>query len=114
MSRRPFTDPTLAAQATTRRRQPRRASKSEQLIHRLLLAWLLLGALLLTQVLPFPGSARLGYWLIVAVALGSPVVALLLLWWVGLGLRDAYHRLRVMRRAAKWSRPAPSDAWLEE
>jgi len=115
MSRRPFTDPTLAAQATTRRRRSRRASKSEQLIHRLLLAWLLLlGALLLTQVLPFPGSARLGYWLIVAVALGSPVVALLLLWWVGLGLRDAYHRLRVLRRAAKWSRPAPSDAWLEE
>lgn len=114
MSRHPFIDPILATQATPRRRL-RRASKSERLIYRLLLSWLLLlGALLLTQVFPFPGSARLGYGLLVAVALGSPVVALLLLWWVGLGLRDAYHRLRVLRRAAKWRRQSPSDDWLAQ
>ena len=69
---------------------------------------------MLTQAFPFPGSARLGYWLLVAVALGIPVVGLLLLWWVGLGLRDAYYRLRVLRRAAKWKRKEPSDDWMEQ
>ncbi len=114
MSRRPFSDPILATPATPRR-WPRQTSKSERLIRRLLLAWLLLlGALLLTQAFPFPGSARLGYGMLVAVALGSPVAALLLLWWVAIGLRDAYHRLRVLRRAAKWYCQAPSDDWLNE
>ena len=90
-------------------------SKSERIIRRLLLAWLLLlGGVLLTQAFPFPGSTRLGYWLLVAVALGSPVVAGLILWLMGLRLREAFHRLRVLRRAAKWKRKERSDAWALE
>lgn len=115
MSRRSLNYSVLVTRFANRNRRRRPDPKSERLIRRLLLAWLLLlGGTLLTQVFPFPGSARLGYGLVVAVALGSPVVGLLLLWWVGLGLRDAYYRLRMLRRAAKWRRQAPSDAWLEE
>jgi len=81
-------------------------------MRRLLLAWLLLLAgVLLTQVRPFSGSVRLGYWLLVVVALGSPVVALLLLWLTGLRLREAFYRLRVLRRAAKWKRKLPLGSW---
>ncbi len=80
-------------------------TRSERVIYSLLIAWLLLlGGVLLTQVHPFSGSARLGYWLLVVVALGSPVVALLLLWLMGLRLWEAFSRLRVLRRAAKWKR----------
>ncbi len=87
--------------------------KSERVIRRLLLAWLLpLAGVLLMQVRPFSGSARLGYWLLVVVALGSPVVALLLLWLMGLRLREAFYRLRVLRRAAKWKRKVPRSSWL--
>ena len=115
MSRRPFNHSVLATRLAARHRRRRPERKSERLIRRLLLAWLLLlGGTLLTQAFPFPGSAQLGYGLVVAVALGSPVVGLLLLWWVVLGLYDAYYRLRVLRRAAKWSRQVPSDAWMDE
>jgi hypothetical protein len=87
-------------------------AKSERIIRRLLLVWLLLLAgVLLTQVYPFSGSARLGYWLLVVVALGSPVVALLLLWLIGLRLREAFYRVRVLRRAARWKRKAPLGFW---
>lgn len=65
MSRRPFSDPILATQATPRRR-PGHTSKRERLIRRLLL-----GALLLTQAFPFLGSTRLGYGLLVAVVLAA-------------------------------------------
>ena len=72
------------------------------MIHKLLLAWvLLLGASLLTQVFPFSGSARLGYWFLLVVALTSPVVIVLLFFVVVLGLREAFYRLRVLRRAVK-------------
>lgn len=82
------------------------------MIRKLLLAWLLLlGALLLTQVLPPPAGARLGYGLVWVVALCSPVVALLILWLVGLRIREALHRLRVLRRAAKWKRQQPLPPW---
>lgn len=83
----------------------------ERLIHRLLLVWLvLLGSLLLSQRLA-PG---LSHGLLVAVACGSPLVVLLLLWRVALGLRDAVRRLLVLRRAAKWrwKKPDPGQ-WLE-
>ncbi len=87
-------------------------TKSERVIRRILLVWLLLLAgVLLTQVRPFLGSAWLGYWLLVVVALGSPVVALLLLLLMGLRLREAFYRLRVLRRAAKWKRKVPCGSW---
>lgn len=90
-------------------------SKSERLIRRLLLAWLLLlGSIWLTQVVPFPGSTRLSYWLVLAVAVSCPLVAGLLLWLMGLHLREVLHRVRVLRRAAKWKRKPPCDAWFEE
>ncbi|NML67132.1 hypothetical protein HHL22_18155 [Hymenobacter sp. RP-2-7] len=115
MPRPPFTPASVAVQVAARNRRRGRQSKSERVIHRLLLAWvLLLGGLLLLQAYPFPGSAQLSYWLVVAVALGSPVVAGLLLWLAGLGLRSAYHQLRVLRRAAQWTRQEPSDEWLNE
>ncbi len=84
----------------------------ERIICKLLLTWVvLLGACLLTQVFPFSGSARLGYWLLLVVALTSPVVVLLLFWRVGLGLREAFYRLRVLRRAARWKRKEPRAPW---
>jgi len=87
----------------------------ERMMHRLLLAWALLwGAGILTQVLPFPGSARLGYWLFGVVALTSPVVLVLLFLHVALGLRAVLYRLRVLRRAVKWQRKAPRTRWPEE
>lgn len=90
-------------------------TKSEWVIRRLLSSWLLLlGGVLLTQAYPFAGSARLGYWLVVVVALGSPIVALLLLWLMGLRLREARYRVRVLRRAAKWKRKVPGGAGLPE
>jgi hypothetical protein len=89
--------------------------KSERIIRRLLVAWLLLfGGVLLTQWHPFPGSMRLGYWLLVAVALGSPVVALLMLWLLGARLRELGYRVRVLRRAAKWKRKEPPTTWFEQ
>ena len=87
------------------------STKSERVIRRLLSTWLLLLAgVLLTQVRSFSGSPRLGYWLLVVVALGSPIVALLLLWLMGLRLRETFYRLRVLRRAAKWKRKAPASS----
>jgi hypothetical protein len=88
--------------------------KSERIVRRLLAAWLLLlGGVLLTQWRPFPGSTRLGYWLLVAVSLGSPMVALLLLWLLGARLRELCYRVRVLRRAAKWKRKEPPATWFE-
>lgn len=84
----------------------------ERTIHRLLLAWvLLLSAVILAQEFPFPGSARLSYWLFVVVALTSPVVVVLLFVHVGRGLRAAFYRLRVLRRAARWPRKGPRAPW---
>lgn len=115
MSHRPVNHSLLGTRFAARNWRHQYGAKSEPLIRRLLLAWLLpLGGVLLTQALPFPGSARLGYWLMVVVALGSPVVILLLLWVVALGLLNAFYRLRVLRRAARWKRPAPPTAWFEE
>ncbi len=115
MSRRPFNHSPLGARFVARSWRHQYGAKSEPIIRRLLLAWLLpLGGVLLTQALPFPGSTRLGYWLMVVVALGSPVVILLLLWVVGLGLRNAFYRLRVLRRAARWKRKVPPADWFEE
>ena len=115
MSRRPLPAPFLAAQPATRRRQPERHAKSKRLINRLVLAWLLLlGAVLLTQAFPFPGSTQLGYWLMAAIGLGIPLLALLALWVMSMELREAYQRVRVLRRAAKWKRKEPTTAWLEE
>gem|GEM_PF-5181613 len=86
----------------------------ERIIRKLLLAWLLLlGALLLTQVLPLPAGARLGYGLVWVVALTSPVVALLILWLLGLRMREILHRLRVLWRARYWRRRrAADDRWI--
>ena len=82
----------------------------EPTIRRLLLAWLaLLAALLLSQQL----ALRLSDGLLVAVTVGSPVVAGLLLRPVAFGLREAIHRWRVLRQAANWKRPRPTDdEWL--
>ncbi len=86
-------------------------TKSERIIRRLLVTWLLLlGGVLLIQAYPFAGSTRLGYGLLVVVALGSPAVALLLLWLMGLRLREALYRWRVLRRAAKWKRKVPAGS----
>jgi hypothetical protein len=115
MSRRPFSDPLSAAQFASRNRRPRREATSKRLINRLLSAWLLLiGAVLLTQAFPFPGSTHIGYWLMVGIVLGIPLLALLTLWLMSIELREAFHRLRVLRRAAKWKRKEPSTSWLEE
>ena len=73
---------------------------------------LLLGASLLTQVFPFPGMVRLGYWFLLVAALTSPVVIVLLL--VVLELREAFYRLRVRRRAVKWKRKEPRASWTGE
>ena len=87
----------------------------ERISRKLLLTWvLLLGTCLLTQVLPFPGSIRLGYWCFLVVALTSPVVILLLFWTVVLGLCEAVYRVRVLRRAAKWKRKEPQAPWPGE
>jgi hypothetical protein len=71
------------------------------LIRRLLLAWFaLLAALLLSQRL----APSWSYGLLMAVALGCPVVAGLLLRWAGQGLHQAWRRAQVLRRAARWKR----------
>ena len=87
----------------------------ERIIRKLLLAWLLLlGALLLTQVLPLPGGAQLSLGLVWVVALTSPVVALLILWLLGIRLRETLHRARVLWRARHWRRKRPADdSWLD-
>ena len=86
----------------------------ERIIRKLLLAWLLLGALYLTQVLPLPGGARLGLGLVWVVALTSPVVALLILWLLGIRLRETLHRVRVLWRARHWRRKRPADdSWMD-
>ncbi len=83
--------------------------QGEQLPCRLLAAWLLLvGGVLLAQVCL---ATRLSYWLLVAVALGSPAVVLLLLWLMGWRLRAGLHRLRAWRRASSRRRQRPADAW---
>jgi hypothetical protein len=83
----------------------------ERLIHRLLLVWLaLLAGLLLSQQF----APRLSYGLLVAVAFGSPVVVVLLLGRVVLGLRQAWHRALVLRRAGRWRREKPDNRnWME-
>jgi hypothetical protein len=87
----------------------------ERITHRLLLAWVLLwGASIFTQVLPFPGSARLGYWFFVVVVLTSPVIIVLQFLSVVLGLCEALHRLCVLRRAVKWKRKEPRAPWPGE
>jgi hypothetical protein len=87
----------------------------ERIIRKLLVAWLLLlGALLLTQVPPLPGGARLGYGLVWVVMLTSPVVALLILWLLGLKMCETLHRLRVLWRARHWRRKrAANDRWMD-
>ena len=86
-----------------------------RIICKLLITWLLLlGALLLTQLLPLPGGVRLGDGLGWAVALTSPVVVLLLLIVVRLRLRQVFCRLRVLRRAARWQRKEPPTPWPGE
>jgi uncharacterized integral membrane protein len=93
----------------------RKSRRMERIIHRLLLAWvLLLGAVIGTQVLPFSGSARLGYGLFWVVALTSPIVVVLLSLHVARGLRAAFYRVRVLRRAAKWTRKEPPTPWSGE
>jgi hypothetical protein len=87
----------------------------ERIIRKCLLAWLLLlGAQLLTQVLPLPGGAQLGYGLVWMVILTSPLVALLIVWLLGLMIRETLHRLRVLRRATKWKRNLPLLYWNGE
>lgn len=83
----------------------------ERTIRRRLLIWLaLLGGALLSQRF----APQLSYGLLVAVAMGCPVVAVLLLWLVALRLREAWHRLRVLQRAAKWRRERPATRkWME-
>jgi len=49
-----------------------------------------------------------------AVAIGSPIVVLLLLAHAVLGLREAWHRVRVLRRARHWRRQRAADnRWKE-
>ncbi|MGI4871835.1 MAG: hypothetical protein ACRYFX_11740 [Janthinobacterium lividum] len=75
---------------------------SEHTTRRLLAAWLLvLGGVLLVQHL---GWTQLAYWLLWAVALGCPVVAVLLLWLIWLRLREVWRRARVLWRAWRWRR----------
>ena len=93
----------------------RKGRRMERIIHRLLLAWvLLLGAVIGTQVLPFSGSAQLGYGLFLVVAFTSPIVVVLLPLHVVRGLRAAFYRVRVLRRAAKWTRKEPPTSWPGE
>lgn len=84
----------------------------ERIIRRLLIAWLLLlGSVLVAH---HCGYARLAYWLVWPVALGTPVVAVLLLWLEALRLPEIWHRIRVLWRARHWRRPARSwnlDEW---
>lgn len=90
----------------------------ERTIRRVLIAWLsLIGGAVLTQQVPFPGSRRLGYWLLAAVVSGIPVVMAGCLWLAGLGLQDALWRIRVLRRAAKWKWPRRrehAEDWLKD
>jgi hypothetical protein len=74
----------------------------ERLPRCLLLVWLgLLGGVLLSQAL---GHTRLACGLLVAVAYGIPVVVGVLLRFVWRGLRTSFHRLQVLRRAARWKK----------
>lgn len=88
----------------------------ERIIRRLLLIWLLLLAGVL--VAQHFGYVLLAYWLLWAVAIGSPVVVALLLALVALGLRDAWRRLRVLHRARHWRRKEatqrPDGWWMEK
>lgn len=77
---------------------------------KLLIVWLL-AALLLTSALPFSGMAGLGRGLLLAVAITSPLVVWLLLSFVVRGLREAFCRWRVLRRARKWKRKEPLTPW---
>ncbi|WP_022822867.1 hypothetical protein [Hymenobacter norwichensis] len=83
----------------------------ERIIRLLLIGWLLLlGGVLLAY---HYGYSLLAYRLLWAVAIGSPAVVLALLVRVGLGLRDAWHRVRVLRRARRWRRrQQPNDQWM--
>lgn len=83
----------------------------ERIIRRFLMSWLLLlGSVLLTQHL---GYSQLAYWLLVLVAASLPLVIVALLARMGLGLREAWQRVQVLRRANKWMRwRQPDDGWL--
>jgi len=106
MLRQPVSNPSWAAQSATRSRRPERNAKSKRLLHRLLLGWLgLLGGVLLTQALPFPGSTHIGVWLMVATVLGLPLLMLLTLWLMSLELREAFRRVRVLPSGSPKSRP---------
>jgi hypothetical protein len=83
----------------------------ERIIRLLLIGWLLLlsGVLVAYHY----GYPLLAYRLLWAVAIGSPAVVLALLVRVGLGLRDAWHRVQVLRRARRWRNPQePDDRWM--
>lgn len=84
----------------------------ERTIRRLLLGWL---GLLPSAALAYRyGYDRLAYWLLWPVALGSPLVVVLLLWLLVLRLREVWHRVRVLRRARHWQRKqAPDNRWLD-
>jgi fumarate reductase subunit D len=87
----------------------------ECLIRKSLLAWvLLLGALLLTQVLPLPRAVEVGYALVWVVMFTSPLAGVLILGLVVMRLREARHRLRVLRRARHWHRrQEASGQWMD-
>ena len=81
----------------------------ERIIRRLLIGWLLwLSGVLLAY---HYGYSLLAYRLLWAVAIGSPVVGVLLLARVVLGLCDAWRRVRVLRRARHWRHKQEADNW---
>ncbi|WP_161599490.1 hypothetical protein [Hymenobacter nivis] len=84
----------------------------ERLIRRLLMVWLLLlGGVLLAYHL---GYSSLAYPLMWAVAIGSPIVVLLLLAHTVLGLREVWHRVQALRRARHWRRkPKADNRWMD-
>ncbi|MGI4865179.1 MAG: hypothetical protein ACRYFZ_14755 [Janthinobacterium lividum] len=84
----------------------------ERTIRRLLLGWL---GLLASVVLAYRyGYARPAYWLLWLVALGSPLVVVMLGWLLVLRLREVWHRVRVLWRARHWRRKrAPDYRWLD-
>jgi hypothetical protein len=90
----------------------------ERTIRRVCIAWLgAIGGAVLTQQVCFPGSRYLGYGFLVAAVGGIPVVMAGNLWLAGVELRDAWWRMRVLRRATKWKWPQRrehANDWLKE
>lgn len=56
----------------------------------------------------------MNYWLLLVIALTSPLVVLLLFLHMVLRLRAAFYRLCVLRRAAKWKLKEPRTRWPKE